>query len=100
MSQIDSSRLRKILSTSVGPTPWYWETFPAFRSVAGQRFVWKHHGSDGPVAHLVTFGLEQELDKIRLALHTYCRRFLISQDLFGIWCPAGTNIRLTCFNPD
>jgi hypothetical protein len=100
MSQVDASRLRKILSTTVGPTPWYWETFPAFRSVAGQRFVWKHHGSDGPVAHLVTFGLEQEPDKVRLALNTYCRPFVVSQDLLGIWCPEGRSIRLTCFNPD
>lgn len=100
MSQIDTSRLRKILSTTIGPTPWYSETFPAFRSAAGQRFVWKHHGSEGAVAHLVTFGLEQEPDKIRLALNTYCRPFLVSSDLLGIWCPEGRSIRLTCFNPD
>jgi hypothetical protein len=100
MSQIDASQARKILSAAVGPSPWYWETFPAFRSAAGQRFVWKHHGSDGPVAHLVTFALEQEPEKIRIALNTYCRPFQVSGELVGIWCPEGRSIRLTCFNPD
>ncbi len=100
MSEIDVSRAHKLLSTTIGPTPWYWKTFPAFHSAAGQRFVWTHHGSDGPVAHLVTLGLEQEPDKIRLALNTYCRPFHVSRELLGIWCPEGRSIRLTCFNPD
>ena len=100
MSAIDASRVRKILSTTIGPVPWYWETFPAFRSLASQRFVWKHHGTDGPVAHLVTLGLEQESDKARLALNTYCRPFPVAPNLLGIWCPEGRNIRLACFDPD
>jgi hypothetical protein len=96
----DTAHLKKLLSDGIGPTPWYWETFPAFRSRSGQRFVWTHHGSDGPVAHLVTLGLEQEPDKIRIALNTYCRPFLIPPDLLGIWCPEGRSLRLTCFDPD
>jgi hypothetical protein len=52
------------------------------------------------VAHLVTLGLEQEPDTVRLALNTYCRPFLLSPERLGIWCPEGRNIRLTCFDPD
>lgn len=100
MSLIDASRARKILSSTIGPAPWYWETFPAFRSQAGQKFLWTHHGDEGPVARLVTLALEQEPDKIRLALNTYCRPFLVSPHRLGIWCPEGRNIRLTCFEPD
>jgi hypothetical protein len=100
MSEIDSSRVSKLLSQSIGPAPWYWETFPSFRSLSGQRFVWTHHGAEGPVAHLVTLGLEQEPDQIRLALNTYCRPFLVAPNLIGIWCPEGRNIRLACFDPD
>jgi len=100
MSAIDASRVRKILSGTVGPVPWYWETFPSFRSLSGQRFRWTHHGSEGPVAHLVTLALEQEPDKIRLALNTYCRPFLVQPNYLGIWCPEGRNIRLACFDPD
>lgn len=100
MAEIDPSRARKILSHSVGPAPWYWETFPVFRSLSGQRLVWTHHGTDGPIAHLVTLGLHQEPEKVRIALNTYCRPFLAGSQLLGIWCPEGRNIRFTCFDPD
>ena len=100
MSLVDASRVKKILSTTIGPAPWYWETFPSFRSESGQRFVWRHHGTEGPVAHLVTLGPEQEPDQIRLALNTYCRPFLVSPNRLGIWCPEGRNIRFACFDPD
>lgn len=100
MATIDASRVRKILSETVGPVPWYWETFPAFRSLSGQRFVWTHHGMDGPIAQLVTLGLEQEPDKIRLALNTYSRPFLVPPHSLGIWCPEGRNIRLAGFDLD
>ncbi len=100
MSEIDAARARKILSATIGPTPWYWQSFPSFRSPSGQHFVWTHHGTDGPLAHLVTLGLEQETDKARLALNTYCRPFLVPPHFVGVWCPEGRNVRLTCFNPD
>jgi hypothetical protein len=100
MSGIDANRARKILSETIGPAPWYWQTFPPLQSHSRQRFAWKHHGTDGPVAHLVTLGLEQEEDPVRLALNTYCRPFLVAPDLLGIWCPEGRNIRLVCFDPD
>jgi hypothetical protein len=100
MTEINASRLRDLLSKAVGPVPWYWETFPAFRSQAGQRFVWTHHGAQGPIGNLVTFGLEQQPDQARLALNTYCRPFLVAPNFLGIWCPEGRTIRLTCFDPD
>jgi hypothetical protein len=100
MSLIDASRVKKILSSTIGPVPWYWKTFPAFHGQSGQKFVWQHHGTEGPVAHLVTLGLEQEPDKVRLALNTYCRPFSVTPHSLGIWCPEGRSIRLACFDPD
>lgn len=100
MAEIDASRAKKILSTCIGPAPWYWKTFPVFQSFSKQRFTWTHHGIDGPIAQLVTLGLEQEPDKARLALNTYCRPFLVPPHFLGVWCPEGRNIRLTCFDPD
>lgn len=100
MAEVDASRVKRILSESIGPAPWYWQSFPQFRSPSGQRFVWTHHGTDGPVAHLVTLGLEQEPGKARLALNTYCRPFLVPPNFIGIWCPEGRSLRLTCFDPD
>jgi hypothetical protein len=100
MAGINASRVRELLSKTVGPVPWYWKTFPAFSSLAGERFVWTHHGDQGPIAHLVTLGLEREPDKAHLALNTYCRPFLVPPHFVGVWCPEGRNIRLTCFDPD
>jgi hypothetical protein len=100
MIAITAARAREILSRTIGPAPWYWQTFPAFRSLAGQRFIWTHHGDQGPIAHLVSLGLEQEPDRARLTLNTYCRPFPVPPHYLGIWCPEGRNIRLACFDPD
>ena len=100
MLGMDAARAKKILSAAVGPAPWYWQTFPPVQSNSRQRFVWTHHGTEGPVAHLVTLGLEQDAATIRLALNTYCRPFLLAPDFLGVWCPEGRNIRLVCFDPD
>jgi hypothetical protein len=100
MSEITASHAREMLAETVGPAPWYWKTFPVLRSHAGQRFLWQHHGDQGPLAYLVTLHLEQEPEKPRLALNTYCRPFLIPPSNLGIWCPEGRNLRLACFNPD
>lgn len=100
MSERNTSRLRDLLKHTVGPTPWYWQTFPAVRSHSGQRFVWTHHGDQGPLGHVVSLGLEQEPDRARIALNTYCRPFLVPPDYLGIWCPEGRSLRFTCFDPD
>ncbi len=94
------TRIRQQLERTVGPAPWYWKTFPAFPSASGQRFVWTHHGEQGPLAYVVTLALEEEADKPRLALNTYCRPFMASAKYLGIWCPEGRNIRFAGFDPD
>jgi hypothetical protein len=100
MAEISRSRLRDLLTKTVGPAPWYWRTFSQFTSLAGQRFLWTHHGDQGPIAHLVTLGLVEDGDKARLALNTYCRPFFVPPHFLGIWCPEGRNLRFTCFHPD
>ena len=100
MAEISTSRLKELLQRTVGPTPWYWKTFPAFKSASGQRFVWTHHGEQGPLAYLVSLSLEQEPEKPRLALNTYCRPFFVPPSHLGIWCPEGRSIRFVCFDPD
>lgn len=100
MSDPNFTNLRQQIQRVIGPAPWYWRTFPAFRSPGGQRFTWTHHGSEGPLGYLVTLALAQEPDKPRLALNTFCRPFLVPPRYLGVWCPEGRNIRLTCFDPE
>jgi hypothetical protein len=98
MSAPNIASLRQQLGQVVGPTPWYWRTFPAFRSRGGQAFTWTHHGSEGPLGYLVTLALKQEPDKPRLALNTFCRPFPVPPHFLGLWCPEGRSLRLTCFD--
>jgi hypothetical protein len=100
MTDISVTRLQDVLAHTIGPTPWYWQTFPAITSVARQRFDWSHQGEGGPVGYVVTLGLEQEPEKVRLALNSYCRPFFVAPSHLGIWCPEGRALRLTCFDPD
>lgn len=100
MTEIIPSRLRDRLSRTIGPTPWYWKTFPTVTSASGQRFAWTHHGDHGPLGYLVSLGSEHEPDKARLALNTYCRSFSVPDAHLGVWCPEGRHIRLVCFDPD
>ena len=100
MTTPNVTSLRQQLEHTIGPAPWYWKTFPAFHSAAGQRFSWTHQGDQGPVGYVVTLALEQEPEKPRLALNTYCRPFLASPQCLGIWCPEGRNIRVAAFAHD
>jgi hypothetical protein len=92
--------IRQRLEQTVGPAPWYCKTFPTFLSGGGQRFVWTHHGEQGPVGYVVSLSLEQEAENIRLALNTYCRPFVVSGSCLGIWCPEGRSIRFAGFDPE
>jgi len=92
--------IRQQLERTVGPAPWYWKTFPAFQSAAGQKFAWTHHGEQGPVGYVVSLAQEHAPDVLRLALNTYCRPFVASPQGLGVWCPEGRNIRVACFDPD
>jgi hypothetical protein len=99
MATPNSTSIRQQLDRTVGPAPWYWKTFPAFHSASRQHFVWTHHGEEGPVGYVISLALEQEPERPRLALNTYCRPFVVSPDCVGIWCPEGRNIRFAGFHP-
>jgi hypothetical protein len=93
-----TSRLRDLLSRTIGPTPWYWKTFPAL-SISERLLTWTHHGDQGALAYLVSLVQDKEPDKPLLALNTFCRPFLVPPDRLGIWCPEGRSLRLLCFDP-
>jgi hypothetical protein len=100
MRQINTSHLKELVMRAVGPAPWYWKTFPTLNMPSRQKFIWNYQGDQGPISYLVTLRLEQEPDKPRLALNTYCRPFLVPPDKLGVWCPEGRNLRFVCFDPD
>ena len=98
MADINTSRARDLLSATIGPTPWYWKTFPALTACGG-RLAWTHHGEQGALGYLVSLAFEGDPEKPVLALNTFCRPFLVPPDRLGIWCPEGRVLRLLCFDP-
>jgi hypothetical protein len=100
MGGIDTAALRDQLARTIGPAPWYWNTFPVLTTPSGQRFEWKHHGNQGALSYVVSFAPEGAANKARLALNPYCRPFLAGSGKLGIWCPEGRNLRFTCFDPE
>jgi len=99
MADTSTSRLRNLIDGTVGPTPWYWQTFPSLSSAAGPGFVWTHQGNQGSLGYLVSLSAKGETDKPLLALNTYCRPFLVPPSNLGVWCPEGRGIRIMCFDP-
>lgn len=98
MDGVDTASLKEQLARTIGPVPWYWNTFPPIVTASGQRLAWKHHGDQGALAYVVSLGAEDEANVARLALNTYCRPFLAGAGRVGVWCPEGRNLRFTCFD--
>lgn len=98
MIPINTSALREQLGRTIGPAPWYWQTFPPVVTESGDRFVWTHQTA-GALAHVVSLAPEAEPESPRLALNAYCRPFAAGGNRVGIWCPEGKNLRFTCFDP-
>lgn len=88
------------LDKAPGPTPWFWERFPALIGNSGQRFAWKFHGTSGDLPYLVTFEPEREPEKPLLALNSGCTPFLVPPANLGVWCHEYRNLRLLVFDPN
>jgi len=93
-------QLTKLVQSTTGPAPWFWETFPEVCGVGSRRYRWRYHGQQEGLNLLVTLHGEGELDKPRLALNTLCRPFSIDAGKLGVWCPEGRTLRFVSFEPD
>jgi hypothetical protein len=93
-------QLNKLVQSTTGPAPWFWETFPEVRGVGSRRYRWRFHGQQEGLNLLVTLHGEGEPDKPRLALNTFSRPFSIEPGKLGVWYPDGRTLRFVCFEPD
>jgi hypothetical protein len=93
-------QLNKLVQSTTGPAPWFWETFPEVRGSGSRHYEWRFHGHQEGLSSLVTLHGEGEQDKPRLALNAFCRPFPIEQGKLGVWCPDGRILRFVCFEPD
>ena len=49
-----SPSAQEAINNAIGPSPWYWKTFPPIRGNQRNRYVWNHHGNRGKFAYLVS----------------------------------------------
>ena len=93
-------QLNKLVQSTTGPAPWFWETFPEVCGGGTRRYRWRFHGQEEGLKLVVTLHGEGEPDKPRLALNTFCRPFSIEPGKLGVWYPEGRTLRFACFEPD
>src|SRR6476619_5743687 len=96
---MDNAKL-EIIANSTGPTPWYWDKFPAIIGASGTRFVWGLYGKSGRKAYTPAIGPETQPDILRVALNTYTRAFKITPSQLGLWFPVGADIKIMGFEPE
>jgi len=93
-------QLTKLVHATIGPSPWFWETFPEVRGRGHRRYRWRFHGQEEGLQYVVTLHCDGEPERPRLALNTLCRPFVLRNGRLGIWCPQGRELRLACFQVD
>ncbi len=93
-------QLNKLVQSTTGPAPWFWETFPEVCGSGSRRYLWRFHGEQEGLNSVVTLHGENEPDKPRLALNTFCRPFSIGLGKLGLWWPEGRTLHFVCFEPD
>jgi hypothetical protein len=93
-------QLSKLVHSTTGPSPWFWETFPEVCGRGNRRYRWRFHGHADGLQYVVTLHCDGEPERPRLALNTLCRPFLIGDGRLGVWCPQGRELRLACFEVD
>ncbi len=92
----DRKSNESLMSDCVGPSPWYWQTFPPIITASGLRLDWTCEKKKMSVG----LGEKDRTGSARLTIGTYSRPFVVRPNLLGIWYPSGNNIFLHCFVPD
>lgn len=92
----EGSSHESALKHCIGPSPWYWETFPRIVSSSGRAFDWILEKEKMCVA----LRESEHTDRARAVIGTYVRPFLVDPSLLGLWFPRGKDVVLESFDPD
>lgn len=88
------------ISRAIGPSPWYWNTFPDIETPSGETLKWIYMGAEGEWAYIVGLSSGNEEKAFKLLLNTYTRAFFIPPHYIGIWFTTEEGTTVQCFNPD
>jgi hypothetical protein len=85
-------RRRRLLDRAVGPSPWYWRTFPPLLS-AGHTYSWRAIEDD----HVVILERSGAPAPV-LALGFYPRPLEANPGYLLVWCPQGDMLEVSVFD--
>lgn len=96
-------RIKKLIDGTIGPVPWYWNTFPEMKDREGNRYHWKFHGTEGKFAYVVSLSRTDDGEAVRLAPGSYARPFYLPPARLGIWFTnhfsgSAPTMELACFD--
>jgi len=96
MSELE--RAQRLLSTTVGPAPWYWRTFPVFHLADGGLLVW--NVTEFGQGRVATLGPANAVGRVCLVANMYARVFAIPPGFLGLWHSDGHFIHVLAFDPE
>ncbi len=98
MNAPSDSHVLALLSNTVGPAPWYWNTFPELES-RGRRLRWRYN--EAGIGRTASVLLQVEgAENVLLVIAMYSRVFRIPPNLVGVWFEEGRRIRVFILDPD
>ncbi len=92
--------VQDLINNTIGPAPWYWNTFPSITGNLKSRFAWSFPGYKGKYSYLVFLSVQNEENNLKVALNTYTRAFLLGPHHLGLWHYENKQIHLLCFDPE
>ena len=92
--------IQQLINQSIGPAPWYWNTFPIIVGSLKNKFVWNFLGEKGKHAYLVSLSSQNNPQQVKIVLNTYARAFFIPPHYLGVWYCPDNQIYLHCFDPE
>lgn len=92
--------VQELINKTLGPAPWYWQTFPAILGNLKNKYVWSYHRDKGKHSYLVSLSKLGDSQNIKIVLNSYTRPFLIHPHSLGLWFIQNKQIHLLCFDPE
>ena len=92
--------VQELINGTVGPAPWYWQTFPAIQGNLKNKYIWNYHGESGKHSYLVSLSKTGDPKNIKIVLNSYTHPFLIHPTSLGLWYVQNKQIHMLCFDPE
>lgn len=88
------NKINNLIFNSVGPSPWYWKTFPNI-FIENTKYYWQLKELS---KYMHAPYLTNDIGEVKLLVGTYARVFPVQNNIFGIWYYTDNNIFIRVFD--